>query len=127
MPNELTFADPVTVPALKYAKVEIATDINDTRQRMLIVVTIYGDGGIRHPHRFDIEVGNGRLGKVEVVAEPSSTMDVLRMATDPLTEADHPDIANAFGLVANAWFQGGNTAILNELQRLGALPAGTAA
>ena len=125
MPNELTFTDPIVLPLLKYAKVALAREVDDTAKRVVLEVQFYGDNGVFHPNRFSIDVTNGVCGKVFVAESPETTTAILTLGV--LTPNDNLAISNAFDLVMYEYMTGGLTAVLNKLQELGALPAGTAA
>jgi hypothetical protein len=126
MPNQLTFTTPIAVPDLKFASITEAQSINDSKKRLVVLIEIYGDDHVKHPNIFQVEIKNGSLTKLELHPEPGSTQDILRTATEPLTEVDNPLLANAFDYAMQAYMTGGNTAVLDKLQEWGALPAGTA-
>jgi hypothetical protein len=125
MPNQLTFDEPITIGSLKYARVTLAREVDDTLKRLVLDIQIYGDDGMIHPNTFSIEVKNGSCGRLTTAASPASTQEVI--AADEITVDDNPDVANAFDLVMGQYVTGGLTAVLDKLQELGALPEGEAA
>jgi hypothetical protein len=125
MPNQLTFDDPIVVGDLKYAKVALARNVDDTLKRLTLDIQLYGDNELMVPDVMSMEVTNGRMTKLSVNPTPTSFNNLVNWSV--LTPEDNPDVANAFDLVMGQYVTGGLTAVLNKLQELGALPEGEAA
>lgn len=125
MPNLLTLTTPIAVPDLKYAHVVKATEVDDSKKRLVLVLEFYGDDNVIHPNQFDVEVTNGRCTKLDINPTPRTTQDAIRSTT--VTTADNEDLANAFDQVMYQYFSaGGLTAVLATLTALDLLPEGTA-
>lgn len=145
--NQLTFSNPIAVPPLKHIAVELATDIDDKRKSLALVLRLYGDGPVMHPEQFRLRVSNeSGCDSIELNDNPGTLLAVVRhgrvIAQAPAAQEDGetpplpantrvvPAVAHAFELVMGAYIQAqmqghdGNDAIMTTLVALTLIPPG---
>lgn len=127
MPNKLTFAEPVVLPELKHLRVTQAREVNDTTKRIVFDLQLYteGEGGDEtvYPTPLTVVATNGPCTRI-VWKPVSNVVDLFTAET--ITPEDNPALEQAFNIVMMAYATTGPTGVLDKLQELGLIPAGTA-
>lgn len=109
---------------MKYARVSLAREIDDTAKRLVLDLEVRGDNDVIHVEVHRISITNGVCETLVVNPTPTSLQDIVLPGR--ITSEDNPAVAAAFDAVMYSYMTGGLTAVLNTLQSLGIVPAGTA-
>jgi hypothetical protein len=124
MANLLTFTTPIEIPAIKYATITRAADVNDTQKKLVLELQFFGDDNVADPNKHMLKITNGEIDTIVVNASPTTTQEILTMGV--LKTEDEAEIANAFDIVMGQYVTAGLPGVLDKLQEWGALPAGVA-
>jgi hypothetical protein len=124
MANLITFTTPIAVPALKYATITRAADVNDTQKMLTLELQFFGDGNVADPNKHLLKIRNGEIDTIEINEAPTSTQEVLKMGL--LKTEDEAEIANAFDIIMGQYVTTGLPGVLDKLQEWGAIPEGIA-
>jgi hypothetical protein len=129
MPNLLTFNTPITLPALATAKINRARDVVNSDKTITIDIEIFAtDGTSWGP--YSLTVSNGTCTGLKGPQSGAPSIDDI-VAVAPVTVEENPALANAFDRVMGAYVmaaaagQPSENAMLDQMQQLGLLPAGT--
>lgn len=127
MPNKLTLTAPLALPEMTFIRVTQAREVNDTTKRIVFDLQLYsGDDPateVVYPNALTVVATNGPCTKI--TWKPVSNIVDL-FSSEEITPDDNPDLEHAFDLVMGAYATTGPTGVLNQLQELGLVPAGTA-
>lgn len=128
MGNTLTLTTPIDLPALVSMRVNRATEIDDTKNTVIIEFEVLGEDGAVFDIKPRLAVTNDRCDTLAVNPHPQSIADILQFGS--VTPADHPEVTQAFNQVLGAFIaakaqgQDSNNAILAKCAELGLLPEG---
>ena len=129
MPNTLTFSAPISLPAINTVRIVKASDVVNTNKTTTLIIELFTNDGTSWG-TYPLMIRNGTCDKLVGPQTGAPDVDSI-IAIAPVTVDENPDLATAFDRVMGAYVgaaaagQPVENAMLDQMQQLALLPAGT--